>query len=301
MNLAGKIFTLLIFIMSLVLVSLTLAIYVTHTNWRMVADNEKEEMLALGHPLGYKQQLAAAEQENEELRVLNDDLKDHLETEKELKRKAVTGLENELAIQREDIAKLQKELDDKREAIRVAISSAEKAQKQAEQLASENVEIRKQIAAVLLDRDKEVNKNIELTDKVYEVRRQIGELQKRSDALNSELSQAKQVMSYLNLKPDVFYYKSLTSPTGLRGQITAVDLDRKMVEISVGSDDGVREGHRFEVQTADGRSYVGRVLVLEVFPEKAICEHIPGFENGTYAKGNIVIPVTAGLKKKGEN
>lgn len=301
MNLAGKIFTLLIFIMSLVLVSLTLTIYVTHTNWRMVADNEKEEMLALGHPLGYKQQLAAAEQENEELRVLNDDLKDHLETEKELKRKAVTGLENELAIQREDIAKLQKELDDKREAIRVAISSAEKAQKQAEQLASENVEIRKQIAAVLLDRDKEVNKNIELTDKVYEVRRQIGELQKRSDALNSELSQAKQVMSYLNLKPDVFYYRSLTSPTGLRGQITAVDLDRKMVEISVGSDDGVREGHRFEVQTADGRSYVGRVLVLQVFPEKAICEHIPGFENGTYAKGNIVIPVTAGLKKKGEN
>ena len=301
MNLAGKIFTLLIFIMSLVLVSLTLTIYVTHTNWRMVADNEKEEMLALGHPLGYKQQLAAAEQENEELRVLNDDMKDHLETEKELKRKAVTGLENELAIQREDIAKLQKELDDKREAIRVAISSAEKAQKQAEQLASENVEIRKQIAAVLLDRDKEVNKNIELTDKVYEVRRQIGELQKRSDALNSELSQAKQVMSYLNLKPDVFYYRSLTSPTGLRGQITAVDLDRKMVEISVGSDDGVREGHRFEVQTADGRSYVGRVLVLQVFPEKAICEHIPGFENGTYAKGNIVIPVTAGLKKKGEN
>ena len=301
MNLAGKIFTLLIFIMSLVLVSLTLTIYVTHTNWRMVADNEKEEMLALGHPLGYKQQLAAAEQENEELRVLNDDLKDHLETEKELKRKAVTGLENELAIQREDIAKLQKELDDKREAIRVAISSAEKAQKQAEQLASENVEIRKQIAAVLLDRDKEVNKNIELTDKVYEVRRQIGELQKRSDALNSELSQAKQVMSYLNLKPDVFYYRSLTSPTGLRGQITAVDLDRKMVEISVGSDDGVREGHRFEVQTADGTSYVGRVLVLEVFPDKAICEHIPGFEHGTYAKGNVVIPVTAGLKKKGEN
>lgn len=301
MNLAGKIFTLLIFIMSLVLVSLTLTIYVTHTNWRMVADNEKEEMLALGHPLGYKQQLAAAEQENEELRVLNDDLKDHLETEKELKRKAVTGLENELAIQREDIAKLQKELDDKREAIRVAISSAEKAQKQAEQLASENVEIRKQIAAVLLDRDKEVNKNIELTDKVYEVRRQIGELQKRSDALNSELSQAKQVMSYLNLKPDVFYYRSLTSPTGLRGQITAVDLDRKMVEISVGSDDGVREGHRFEVQTADGTSYVGRVLVLQVFPDKAICEHIPGFENGIYAKGNIVIPVTAGLKKKGEN
>lgn len=190
MNLAGKIFTLLIFIMSLVLVSLTLTIYVTHTNWRMVADNEKEEMLALGHPLGYKQQLAAAEQENEELRVLNDDLKDHLETEKELKRKAVTGLENELAIQREDIAKLQKELDDKREAIRVAISSAEKAQKQAEQLASENVEIRKQIAAVLLDRDKEVNKNIELTDKVYEVRRQIGELQKRSDALNSEIGRA---------------------------------------------------------------------------------------------------------------
>ena len=154
---------------------------------------------------------------------------------------------------------------------------------------------------MLLDRDKEVNKNIELTDKVYEVRRQIGELQKRSDALNSELSQAKQVMSYLNLKPDVFYYRSLTSPTGLRGQITAVDLDRKMVEISVGSDDGVREGHRFEVQTADGTSYVGRILVLQVFPDKAICEHIPGFENGIYAKGNIVIPVTAGLKKKGEN
>lgn len=295
MNLVGKIFVVLIFILSLVLMSLTLTVYMTHTNWRLIADNED---VSGGFPKGLKQQLAAANTENEELRVLNDDLKDQLDTELENKRKAITGLENELKVQKEELEKLQKEVDDSRDKIRTSIASVSAAQEQANQLSKENTTIREQIAQLILERDKEVKKNVELTDQLNEVNREISDLQKRSEAMTQELGQAKAVLSYLNLQSDVNYYSSLSAPEGLVGRVLAVNTDRKMVEISVGSDDGVREGHRFEVQTADGSGYVGRIVVVEVSPDRAVCNNVAGFENGVYAPGNRVIPVTSTTVRK---
>lgn len=59
MNLVGKIFVVLIFVLSLVQMSLTMTVYVTHTNWRLVADNSDTTK----GPLGLKQRLEAAESE----------------------------------------------------------------------------------------------------------------------------------------------------------------------------------------------------------------------------------------------
>ncbi|MDO5113320.1 MAG: hypothetical protein Q4E67_02990, partial [Planctomycetia bacterium] len=143
-----------------------------------------------GFPKGLKQQLAAANVENEELRVLNDDLKDQLDTELENKRKAITGLENELKVQKEELEKLQKEVDDSRDKIRTSIASVSAAQEQANQLSKENTTIREQIAQLILERDKEVKKNVELTDQLNEVNREIADLQKRSEAMTQELGQA---------------------------------------------------------------------------------------------------------------
>lgn len=291
MNLVGKIFVVLIFVLSLVLMSLTLTVYVTHTNWRLVADNNDTSQ---GIPMGYKQQLEAANAENEELRVQNDELKEQIDTEMENRRKALAGLETTLAAQKEELVKLQEEIDKSRESIRTSIANVKASQDRANQLTEENTNIRDQVAKLVLERDKEVKKNVEMTDKLNEVQREIGDLQKRSESLASELAAAKQVMSYLNIKPDVQYYASMSAPSGLMGRVLAVNTDRKMVEISVGSDDGVREGHQFDVQTADGSGYVGRINVVEVQPDRAVCNNVPGYDNGVYAPGNRVLPVKAG-------
>ena len=56
MNLMGKILVVLILVFSMVFMGITLAVYATHTNWRLVVDNENA---SAGQPLGLRQQRAA--------------------------------------------------------------------------------------------------------------------------------------------------------------------------------------------------------------------------------------------------
>ena len=54
MTFIGKIFTVLIFIMSIVFMSLSLVVFATHKNWKLVATNATPSAT---QPLGLKQQL----------------------------------------------------------------------------------------------------------------------------------------------------------------------------------------------------------------------------------------------------
>jgi hypothetical protein len=53
----------------------------------------------------------------------------------------------------------------------------------------------------------------------------------------------------------------------VRGQITAIDKEDR-VEISIGSDDGLREGHQLEIYR--GNKYLGRMQVLVAEPHRAV-------------------------------
>ena len=64
MNLVGKIFTVLIFVMSLLFMGVAVTVYATHTNWReaVVGSNEP------GKPKGLQPRLKEARTRNEELK-----------------------------------------------------------------------------------------------------------------------------------------------------------------------------------------------------------------------------------------
>ena len=65
MNLVGKIFVVLTLVLSLVLMSLTVVVYMTQRNWMRYADNTDTSS---GFPLGLSQQLDNCKKENQELR-----------------------------------------------------------------------------------------------------------------------------------------------------------------------------------------------------------------------------------------
>ena len=92
MNLVGKIFTVLIFVMSLVFASFAVAVYATHKNWKERVDNPKA---VTGKPLGLKFQLQEREAKNQNLREERDKVKRELENEEEARRQAVAKLETE--------------------------------------------------------------------------------------------------------------------------------------------------------------------------------------------------------------
>ena len=68
------------------------------------------------------------------------------------------------------------------------------------------------------------------------------------------------------------------TPPAVEGVVLAVNADG-LVEISIGSDDGLMKGHALEVvRRGSGVSvWLGRVEVTETSPDKAVCKVLPEF------------------------
>jgi len=54
------------------------------------------------------------------------------------------------------------------------------------------------------------------------------------------------------------------------------------VEISIGSDDGIREGHELEVYRASNNTtaYLGRIVIRKTRPERAVGEILKDYIKG---------------------
>ena len=287
MNTVCKIFVVLVFSLCVILMSIALIFVAEPTNWRKVIDNDGTD----GKPLGYKQLIQAKNTDNETLRSINDDWTERLANAKVDRENAVKELTQQKQDNQDKITQMQKEVDEARDKMRVLVAHINSEQEQANQLARENIVIREQMNGLIVARDREVKKNIQATDEIEETERRIAAMKSKDEVLSAELGRVKSVLTYLDLTPEVASYGALIPPMGLIGRVLAADPDRKMVEISLGSDDGVRIGHRFEVLSDDGTAYLGRVQVANLFNDKAICENIEGFENGVYSKGNRVVPL----------
>ena len=62
--------------------------------------------------------------------------------------------------------------------------------------------------------------------------------------------------------------------------------DSNLVEISVGSDDGLRKGHELEISRGD--KYLGRIVIVDAFPKRAVAEIIPELRQGRIRRGDRV-------------
>jgi len=59
-----------------------------------------------------------------------------------------------------------------------------------------------------------------------------------------------------------------TMQIGLKGLVTDVDMENSLVEISIGSADGVKEGMKFYITR--GQEFICDILIYDVEPEKAV-------------------------------
>ena len=68
------------------------------------------------------------------------------------------------------------------------------------------------------------------------------------------------------------------------GVVIAVADD--LVEVSIGSDDGLQAGHELEVFRAD--EYLGRLRVVSVKPDRAVVRVLKDFARGIVQRGDRV-------------
>src|ERR1051325_4966817 len=114
MNFVGKIFIVLIFVMSLVFMSLALAVYAKHQNWRLMVESTKKD--AQGIPIGSKYKLERQEAINKTLKDQHDKEKAELIAKLTDKENAMVTLQDKyknLARDHEELTEQAKVLDKK--------------------------------------------------------------------------------------------------------------------------------------------------------------------------------------------
>jgi len=273
MNLIGKIFIVLIFIMSLAFMSFAVAVYHTHQNWRLVVE---------GKPDGLKFKLHDMQEEITKLKEEGELLRASVQREKDDREKQLGSLNDQLKALRGEYETVQadrnnlKQTNDKQ----VAMLTTEGANLKA--LTAEVEGLRKEIRAAQGERDKSFSRVVALTDENVGLTGQLAAIKIRSVQLAAEIAAQKKVLESVGLTKDS---QTGDPPPRMRGKVLAVNPE-KMIEISLGSDDGLREGHTLEVFR--GSKYLGRVEVMSITFNRAVAKIVPGYQQGVIQKGDDV-------------
>jgi predicted nucleic acid-binding Zn-ribbon protein len=284
MNLVGKIFIVLILVMALLWMGFSVAVYATHRNWKEFVENTEE---SADKPLGLRPQLERQKAENKELVSQRDKLDRELTAETAARSAALTKLEAEkrsLADQRDRLdGQLAKAVQDHTDAVADLRATQEKEAALRLEIAggtapdgTQVVGLREEIRQAQAARDEAVDAVTKLTEQLHQARNEIQSLRERLATLTQDLADAKTVLDKHGLKPVPALYDDVPPP--VEGKVLEVGA-AGLIEISIGSDDGIRKGHVLHVVRQGGgvSNYVGRVEITETEPDKAVCKILPEF------------------------
>lgn len=279
MNLVGKIFTVLVVVMALVFASLTVAVYATHKNWRDVVLNQDP-----GRELGLKIQLEQANQKLTALKDVQTKLAQELESEKVTKRDSLTKLEQkvkELADERDRVEKEKNSLD---EAQRTAVAAMQASQQTLAALRQEVEGLREEVRKVRVEREELFKQVVLKTDELHQEVNKAKSLEARRDVLTKDLARAQLLLQKNGLDID-----RDNQPIPVEGLVTAVQ-GGDLIEVSIGSDDGLARGNNLEIYRINGSSstYLGRAEVVRVEADRAVGRVDPRFRRGTIQKDDRV-------------
>ncbi|MBB3205876.1 uncharacterized protein YlxW (UPF0749 family) [Rhodopirellula rubra] len=273
MNLLGKSFSVLILLLSVVFMVLALAVNASHRNWRdmVLADD------------GLKAQIESYERTNDQLREARARTQAELDREKAARRTALAALQTQLdqleSQLRESEATVQQLQAKNTELAQLDRSRAEELEK----LTAETTLLRAQIRKEQQDRDTLFAETLKLTDDMNALRGIVQLQEDRNDQLLAQVTRYKEVVDAagLNMNDPLD-----GAPPERNGSVLVINRPRKLVEISIGYDDGLREGHFLEV-TRGGR-YVTRLRVRETEPDRSVAEILNDYSEGTIQEGDRV-------------
>jgi hypothetical protein len=269
MNFIGKIFVVLIFVMSLVFMSFAIAVYGTHQNWKQEAEKQQGLVTIARNELA-KAEEAAQKLEAEKKREI--DAREQALAKLEEQRK-------EAATAREQLAKEHNALMVKDQEAVVALKAA---QQNLERLTKEVEGLRGEIRTAQGERDKSFERVVELTDQIHQEKGEVERLKERRLQLAEQLASAELVLKRHGLDKDM---PVDGIPPMVRGKVLAINRD-DMVEISLGTDDGLRVGHTLEVFR--GSKYLGRIELLHTTTDRAVGKIVPGFKKGIIQRDDDV-------------
>ena len=154
---------------------------------------------------------------------------------------------------------------------------------QLEELTGLNKKLRQQIRTEQADRDKLFAQLLQLTDQMNELRGVRQELEIRNNALTKQITRFKEVVDHIGVDITEPLHGA---PPKRNGNVLVINRPKLLVEVSIGHDDGLRNGHLLEV-TRQGR-YVGKLRVRNTEPNRAVAEIMRDYSEGIIEEGDRV-------------
>lgn len=285
MNLLGKIFVVLILVMSLLFLGFSVAVYATHKNWKAVVLRPRDQVKP-GEPVGLKYELEDARAKAKELQDQLTKLQQATQTEDNSRRAQLARLETAKAELKKEYDLMVEQLAKLTEGQRRATEAAQVAQALLDEKLKEIDGLRQEIAETHEARDTAFKQSVALTDKLHEAEGELSRLIASSQGLAKQMAQMRSVAERkgvdINEPAD-------NVPPKVDGIVLASNANG-LVEISIGGDDGLRRGHQayvYRKQKGENRP-IAKIEVVEVRPDKSVAKVIPEFRLAPIARNDLV-------------
>jgi hypothetical protein len=278
MTLVGKIFTVLIFVMSICFMTASVMVFATHKNWKDYATSA----VPVNGKVGLEKQLA-------DLKVLEQQLKDELERlkrrleEERVARRAVVGSLYARTVKAEtELSAKQREYDQLIADLTVATEATKLTQMRLLALETEISKTRETLRDTRADLDDKFNKVVELNDQLNQALALRTNLSERNNQFAQQITRMKLVMDMNGLTIDSPVAYLAPKVTGVVLAVNASDL----IEVSIGSDDGLKPGHVMQVYR--GNQYLGQITIRSTGPDRAVGQIDKTLQRGKIQKGDNV-------------
>jgi hypothetical protein len=275
MNTLGKLFIVLIFVMSIMFMSFSVVLYATHTNWK---NQTEEKKIALDKVTSELNALKKQKADMETALNLEIQRKEKVIASLTTKASEITDENNKF---RDDLAKLEEQVAQQVVAVQ---KSHEDTEKLRERLDGKS----KALWDAQQDWAKMATELIQKTDEAHTLALQVSTYQSVGAKLASDYRDAVEVLKKHGLKPSPDLYSGIP-PKDIRGLVTEVR-PKGMIEISVGADAGLVKGHRLDVvRHLEGRSsYIGKIEIIKTEADRSAAVILPEFRRGTVQRDDSV-------------
>ncbi|WP_425396455.1 hypothetical protein [Aeoliella sp.] len=278
MNLIGKIFVVIIFLMGGLFMVLAMAVYSSQVNWRDAY--KKSQELYTQRDTEYKRLVSST------------DL-----TEAELNRQILAANKEIGALQSErerlvgDYELLQKQVSDLTQENRDAKAAVSSTQANAERLADENNVLQREIIAAQEASDKAFEQTVRATSELHDKEVKLVVAEENIEQLTERVAEMTIIMRREGLDPHMLVGDTIPTVQGYISTVSRRGGD-ETIEITIGSDDGIKPEHTVEIyRTASdpGQSkWLGRAVVLSTDGDKAYARVLPKLKKGQIQRGDRV-------------
>jgi len=279
MTFVGKVLVVVQVVLSVCFMTFAGAVYTVQTNWKKKADDLGKQVASL------QSASRDADQEFTDYKTTATANLKAQKTRADTFQAQAAGLAQQVAALKADNERTATESNRQTELARVANIEAGERRKEALRQGAVNKNLHTLI-------DKLVAQVRGLEDAVYGRDRTMKAVSRRHTQLLQQVAFLRKVVRLNRLSTDPAEYAGKNTPPP---SVTGVVLNTlpgqrqraTLIEISIGSDDGLVKGNKLDVYRSAGKgSYLGKIRIVYVTPDKSVGELIEKTKNGVIKRGD---------------